>query len=272
MFLATFTIALALLVWRSGTTISELQKERAESTAQLSADKLNCNRLEGQRQYHQASADRYSLIEATGKQAEFEFRKVQERYSEIVPINEQTVSLRNVPMLTEPGTGVRINRTRIYVPSKRDVYLILGVVRSDRIQGSSGPPDQPRYIDSFSVANAGPFQLVLNSGSHDVDWVISPKQADKIVTFKVFVNEQLLSTSSWMHDNYDMVMHSSSSEQKDFSFTEPLPQLVKASVPTDSIDESFEQDAFQSYLQLSISDKSSSYPPFPQIQVGKTDP
>lgn len=273
MFLATFVVALGLLAWLSAAAINQQKRKLSEAENQLASEELEAMRLAGEQQYHQASIDRFLIVDGIGKQAELAVQKLQERYGEITPANEQTVSIRTVPMLIDRKAGVKLNRTRVYVPEQREVYLILRTVRAKGFHGSNGqlnepqPNEPPPQIDTRLVANGGPFQTRLTPGLHDIDWVTSAQQVGKDMTLNVYLDHQLQSTSSWSSDSHGSPrMHKSFLDQTDIAFTQLLPELVNVLVATESTAEPFAPDAFQFYLQLLLGDKQGDYLSFPPTE------
>ncbi len=269
MFLATFLVALGLLAWMTGVAINRQQVDLSEAKNQLAAEEADARQLVNQQQYHQASIDRFALVAAVGQQADSAFPALQERYAEIRPANEQTVSIRTVPMRTESETGIRLNRTRVYVPEQREVYLILRTIRAKGFPGSShNPDDPPPPIDKRFVTNGGPFQVRLIPGLHDIDWVTSAKQVGKPMTLDVYLDHQLLSTSSWSIDSGGMSHQTSFFDQTDFALTQPLPVLTDILVAADAPTAAFGE----CYLQLILGDKQSDYRDFPPFEKRDNQP
>lgn len=270
LFFMTFAVALMMLTLRLGSTISQLQMQIAQESAELSDEKLEYLSLESHRQFHQASIDRFAMVEATGKHAEGEFRKLQERESEIEPIDEQTVSFRTVPMLSDPVSGRSFHRTRIFVPKQRQVYLQLRVVRTNLV--FQVKEELKPGIDAWPVTNGGPFQQILPPGFHEVDWSTSAKTPLQPMTFSLLLDQQELVTASWTPDSKSgNTVPLSARDQKNSAPSEPLPELLKVLLSAEYDDPVTDQTIYNC-LHLSISDEPSNCPPFPRQHEAKANP
>ncbi len=138
---------------------------------------------------------------------------------------------------------------------------------SEGLYGGNEVADEPPPpIDTHLVTNGGPFQVRLTAGLHDIDWVTNAQQTGKEMTLNVYLDQQLLSKSSWKSDNHGSpTLYKSFLDQTDFDLPHKLPELAKVLVATDSPEEPFAPDAFQYYLQLKLGDKQGDCGRFPTV-------
>ena len=227
-----FLFALALLAWRSAEETGRARARARQLDGEIKSLELQL-RLD-QPALHQEilhTADEQASLAALGERSLKQFETLREKYSALVPREQDVLSLRGVPSLAKDPSPAPV-LFRLLVPTQRPVWLKYGVHPAKQSQHTSRNTDKEQdLLRQTPFTLSGPFEMQLPPGDHTLQISVGAAH-EGALPIVIALGDTVLLRTSYMSAQVSGAgySYSSATSQLDFAPSQPLPWLLTASM------------------------------------------